>query len=259
MTKAWSKPTIQSLPDQVAQMILQRIADGELQPGHHLPAQRELAGSMGVGLAVIREALQRLAALHIVEANHGSGTIIRPFRWMPLIYDPTLSELAVQRIGIRDLWETRRLLEGEVIRLATVRATKSDLAELRTVLDRADPLPPDYDASQVLNREFHLALAHATHNGVLVDLIAPLLEVRVNGASHRFTRDYCRRTWEVHQAIYDAVAARDVTAADRAILRHFEVGPIALAELEARQRGIMRSRQSRDRSNATRPARQKRP
>ena len=114
MTKAWPSPVARSLPDQVAQTILQRIAAGELQPGHWLPSQRDLAQSMGVGLAVIREAVQRLEALDIVATTHGSGTVIRPFRWIPLLFDSALFHLAVQRIGIRDLWEARRLLEGQI-------------------------------------------------------------------------------------------------------------------------------------------------
>src|SRR5579885_3051357 len=236
MTKTWPKPTVQSLPDQVTQTILARIAAGELRPGHRLPAQRELAESMGVGLAVIREAMQRLEALNVVEASHGSGTVIRPFRWMPLIYSPALFVLAMQRIGIRDLWETRRLLEGQVIRLAVERATRANLDAMRAILERAEPLPENYERSQGLNREFHLALARSTQNAVLEDLIAPLLDVHTQGVAHRFTQDHCRLTWDAHQAIYDAVAARDAVAADRAIAAHFEVGPIALAEIEARSR-----------------------
>jgi len=238
MTKTWPSPIVQTLPDQVAQTILQRIAKGELAPGHKLPSQRDLAQSMGVGLAVIREAVQRLAALNVVEAAHGSGTVIRPFRWMPLIYDPTLFHLAMQRIGIRDLWEARRLLEGQVIRLAAERATQSDLAAMRAILERAKPLPKDYAASQVLNREFHLALARASQNAVLEDLLSPLLDVHTEGAAHRFSRETCRRTWEAHRLIVEAVAARDIGAADRAIKRHFRIGPIALDEIDARSRSV---------------------
>jgi GntR family transcriptional repressor for pyruvate dehydrogenase complex len=245
MTKAWPKPLIQSLPDQVAQTILQRIAAGELLPGHRLPSQRDLAESMGVGLAVIREAVQRLQTLNIVEATHGSGTMIRPFRWIPLIYDSSLFMLAMQRIGVRDLWETRRLLEGQVIRLAAERATTEDLAAMRAVLDRADPLPVDYAVSQTLNREFHLALARSTHNAVLEDLVAPLLEVRTEGVSHRFTQEHSRNTWQSHQGIYEAVAARDLAAADSAIIRHFEVGSVALAEVEASTRKAAVARRKR--------------
>lgn len=233
MTKAWPKPSLQNLPDQVAQTILQRISSGELPPGSRLPSQRELAERMGVGLAVVREAVQHLAALNVLEANHGSGTIVRPFRWMPLIYDPTLFLLAAQRFGVRELWECRRLLEGQVIRLAVERATEDDLSAMQAVLRAADPLPVNYAASQSLNREFHMALARAAHNSVMEDLLAPLLEVRTHGAERRFTREHCRLKWKSHQAIYDAIESQDMKAADKAISRHFdEVGTVALAEFE---------------------------
>lgn len=233
MTKAWPSPTIQTLPDQVAQTILKRIASGELVPGSRLPPQRELAQSMRVGLAVIREAVQRLAALNVVEANHGSGTVIRPFRWMPLIYDPALFHLAMQRIGIRDLWEARRVLEGQIIQLAAERATKADIDAMAAIIRRAEPLPLDYAASQELNREFHLALARASKNAVLEDLLSPLLDVHTEGAERRFSAEFCKKTWDAHQEILDAVESRDPAASARAISDHFTVGPIALKEIEA--------------------------
>ena len=244
MTKAWPMPSVQSLPDQVAQVILERIATGKLLPGHRLPSQRELAQSMGVGLAVIREAVQRLTALNVVEATHGSGMTVRPFRWMPLIYDPSLFELAVQRIGVRDLWEARRLLEGQVIRLAAERATEANLRAMREVLERADPLPLEFETSQALNREFHLAMAKAGQNAVLEDLVAPLLDVKFEGTAHRFSAEHSRKTWQAHQTIYDAIAAHDLAAADRAIKKHFEVGPIAADEIEARGRAISAARRA---------------
>ena len=122
---------------------------------------------MGVGLAVVREAVKRLEALNIIGATHGSGTVVRPFRWLPLIYDTSLFQLAAKRIGIRDLWETRQLLEGQIVRLASQRATASNLKTILSVLKRADPIPLDYDVSQGLNREFHLAVAEASQNPVL--------------------------------------------------------------------------------------------
>lgn len=242
MSKTWPSPTVQTLPDQVAEAILQRVATGELQPGYRLPSQRDLAQSMGVGLAVIREAVQRLATLNIVEASHGSGTIIRPFRWLPLLYDKSLFHLAMQRIGIHDLWEARRLLEGQITRLAVDRRTGINLERMRAILDDARPLPATYDASQALNRKFHRALAEAGQNAVLVDLLDPLLDVQTEGASHRFNEDHCRRTWEAHEAIYKAVAERNMAAAECAIEDHFKVGPIALHEVEARGRAAPASR-----------------
>jgi DNA-binding transcriptional MocR family regulator len=59
MGTTWPVAIVQSFPDQA---ILQRIVTSELLSGHTLPSQRYLAQSMGVGLSVIREAVQRLAA-----------------------------------------------------------------------------------------------------------------------------------------------------------------------------------------------------
>jgi GntR family transcriptional repressor for pyruvate dehydrogenase complex len=228
MSKIWPKPVSQSLPDQVAGFIVQRIATGDLAAGHRLPSQRQLAQSMGVGLAVVREAVKRLEALNILDATHGSGTVVRPFQWMPLLYDPALFMLAVKRIGIRDLWETRRLLEGQIVRLAAERATADNLKKIRAVLDRADPLPLDYADSQALNREFHIAVARASQNAVLADLLTPLVDVHISGIDHHFTHEMSRRTWAAHEAIYDAVASHDVGASEEAMRAHFTVGPIAV-------------------------------
>ncbi len=228
MNQIWPKPIAQSLPDQVAELIVQRIATGQLATGHKLPSQRQLAQQMGVGLAVVREAVKRLEALNVVGATHGSGTVVRPFRWMPLLYDPSLFLLAVKRIGIRDLWETRRLLEVQIVRLAAERATDENLEEIRAVLDRAVPPPLDYGVSQGLNREFHIAVAKGSQNAVLIDLLTPLVDVHIEGIAHHFTEEMSRRTWAAHQAIYRAVAKRDVAAAEDAMREHFTVGPIAV-------------------------------
>lgn len=228
---SWPKPASRNLPNQVAETILDRIANGRLKPGTRLPSQRELADTMGVGLAVIREAVKRLETLNVVEASQGSGTIIRPIQWAQLIYDPGLFPLAVQRVGVRNLWEVRQLLETQGIRLAVQRATKDDLEAIRAVLQRADPLPLEFETSQALNREFHLALARATQNTMLESILAPLLDVRVPGADRQFTRDHCQRTWDAHQRIYAAVSSRDLAASEQAILAHFQVGPLLPEEV----------------------------
>jgi len=241
MIATWPKPTVQALPDQVGQTIFERIAAGELRPGQRLPSQRGLAQSLGVGLAVVREAVQRLEVLNIVETTHGRGTVVRPFSWIPLIYDPSLFLVAVQRIGVRDLWETRRLIEGQIIRLAAQRATDAHLAAVHEILARVEPLPESYAAHRTLNREFHLSVAGAAQNIVLENILAPLLDIQVEGATHRFNTEHCRASWQAHWRIYDAVAAHDVSLAQLAIEHHFEVGPVAPVEIKSLGRGRTRA------------------
>ena len=173
-------------------------------------------------MSVIREAIQRLQALHVVDAEPGSGTTVRPFHWLPLIYDPSLSRMAIAHIGAADLWEARRLLEGQIVHLAALRATPADLSEIHAVIDRADRGAEDYDAHVALNRAFHLAVARAAKNVVLLDLVAPLLDIRVDGEGDR--RDIARavESWSAHRLIYEALASRDRAAVERAVEHHFE-------------------------------------
>jgi GntR family transcriptional repressor for pyruvate dehydrogenase complex len=218
----WSRPNVQTLSDHVAQAILKRIASGGIRAGDRLPSQRELAQTFDVGMSVIREAIQRLQAVHVVDAEPGSGTTVRPFHWLPLIYDPALAAMAIRHIGTADLWEARRLLEGQIVHLAAARATADDLAEIRAVIEQADHCPEIYDTHVALNRAFHLAVARAAKNVVLLDLVAPLLSIRVDGEGDR--RDIARAidSWSAHRLIYEALASRDKAAVERAVAHHFE-------------------------------------
>jgi len=225
----WSKPAVQSLPDQVGRAILERIASGALKPGQHLPSQRNLARSLGVGLAVVREAIQRLEALNVLETSHGRGCVVLPFRWTHLLFDPAVVPMAVHHLGVRDVWETRRLIEAQIIRLAAQRCSEDNLAELREILSRAEPLPATYAQTQALNCEFHLAVAAAAQNAVLRDILEPLLNLQVEAAKHDFSAKRCREAWQAHWRMYEAIAAHDLDLADSAIEHHFQVGPMALA------------------------------
>ena len=71
-------------------------------------------------------------------------------------------------------------------------------------------------------------------NVVLEDLLAPLLDIQVDGVGHRFTREQCRKTWAAHWAIYNSVRDRDAAAGEEAVREHFKLGPVAIEEIEAR-------------------------
>jgi GntR family transcriptional repressor for pyruvate dehydrogenase complex len=233
-TESWRKPIVQSLPDQISRVILGRIATGELLPGDKLPPQRELAQNLNVGMSAVREAIQRLEVLNIVDTQHGSGTVIKPFRWFNLVYDPSFFLMAAQHIAVRDLWEARHVIEAQIASLAAIRATKSDIALMREILVRADPYPRDYDLNTALNSEFHLAVAAASKNMVLRDMLAPLLEIRIAGVAHHYNDEERRKVWESHGAIYHAISEHDAEAAVVAVAKHFALGALALKEIVAR-------------------------
>lgn len=220
ISQTWPKPVPRTLADQVVEALLMQIAAGRLRPGASLPAQRDLAKQLGVGLAVLREAIQRLQSLRVLKAYHGRGTIVEGLKWNQLLFEPSLNVLALESQMLNQLWEARYAIEKETVRLAAVRATAQDLAAMRQVLDEAVPDPTDYPENQRLNKAFHLALARASKNDVLVDLLGPLLDIQLGTMRTVFDAEISRETWEVHRAIYAAVATRDVAAAAAAMEQH---------------------------------------
>jgi len=216
----WSKPVVRTLADQVADMILTQIVEGQLRPGEALPAQRELARRLGVGLAVVREAIQRLQTLRILSARQGRGTVVEPVGWVQLMFEPSLGILALERHALAQIWEARNGIEKETARLAAQRATEADLAVLRGIVEEAADGLGSYDEHKRLNRAFHSALADASKNRVLSEMLEPLL--RIGLGTHRKVYDMktSRRAWILHRHIFEAVASRDEAAVAATMANH---------------------------------------
>jgi len=64
------------IPQVIARRILEMIHSGVWQPGDSLPPQRALAKSLGVGVSSLREALQSLRAIGVLEIRPGEGTFV---------------------------------------------------------------------------------------------------------------------------------------------------------------------------------------
>ena len=220
MTDAWSKPVVRTLVDQVATAVLQQISGGRLRPGQSLPPQRQLARELGVGLSAIREAIQRLQTLGILRTQQGRGTVVENLSWPQLIFEPSLAIVALERDILRDVCEARNAIEMETARLATLRARDESLAEIRAVLDEAGDVLATYDENQRLNKVFHMAIARASHNRVLPDVLAPLLEVEVGTMRKVYDGEMSRRSWEIHREIFAAIAARNRDAVAGAMRKH---------------------------------------
>jgi GntR family transcriptional repressor for pyruvate dehydrogenase complex len=170
--------------------------------------------------------------LRVLKAYHGRGTIVEGLKWNQLIFEPSLSVMALESQMLNQLWEARYAIEKETVRLAAARADDDDLAAMRSVLDEAVPDPVEYSENRRLNRAFHLALARAAKNDVLVDLLAPLLDIEMTAMRTLYDAEISRETWEVHRAIHGAVAARDVAAAAAAMEQHVAASDTEMRKLQ---------------------------
>jgi GntR family transcriptional repressor for pyruvate dehydrogenase complex len=230
ITNPISKAT---LADQVAERILTLVTDGTLVPGSSLPSQRDLAQQFRVSLAAVREAVQRLQSLGVIKTQHGSGMVVCDISWKQVMLEPSLVLVALEGNAMRHLWEARHALEIEVARLASLRATETDLAAIRGVLDEAGEFLETAAENQRLNRKFHLALAAAAKNPVIEDLLSGLLDMDFSAIRKFYTEASGRESWELHRNIFNAISSRDPHAAEQAMEAHAMALDEELSQLEA--------------------------
>lgn len=203
---------------QIADQIAQLIASGEFPAGARLPAERELAASLGVSRTSVREAIISLEMSGLVDVRVGTG-----------IFVTTPPEGAGHPGGDTgpgpfELLAARRLVEGEIAALAAKNATPADAAALRASVERLEAKVSDFSAREAEDRDFHVLLAKATGNGSLELVVEGLWNQRAGLWSrlqqHFHTVELAERTIRDHAAIAAAVAARDPDAARVAMHRH---------------------------------------
>ena len=151
----------------VVHVLVDRIVSGEFEPGALLPTEPRLCEAFSVSRTVIREAVKILEEKGLVHVRQGQGTTVAaPAEWNLL--DPMVLEASVRHDKdlrvLDDLVEVRRVLESEMARQAAVKATLSDRAEMKRLLDQmaAEAVTPDDHV--LTDLEFHNAIMRASGN-----------------------------------------------------------------------------------------------
>jgi len=203
---------------QIADQLAQLIASGEFPAGARLPAERELAVSLGVSRTSVREAIISLEMSGLVEVRVGTGIFV------------TAPQPGASRAGADagpgpfELLAARKLIEGEIAALAAKSATASHAAALRSSVERLEAKVNDFAAREAEDREFHVLLAKATGNGSLELVVEGLWNQRAELwgrlQQHFHTDELAERTIRDHAAIATAVASHDPEAARAAMHRH---------------------------------------
>lgn len=172
------------LSDQLAEQLYVLVQQRQLQPGQRLPAERQLAEELGVSRAALREAIQRLSSRGILESRVGSGTFVCAHA--PLWSDQAISPLVpLMRDDPQyryDVLEARQILETGTAWLAAQRATDKDRDRIRSCFDEMLNHQNIHDADNAAraDTQFHLAIAEASHNIVVVQAMRSLFEMVLN-------------------------------------------------------------------------------
>lgn len=216
-----TKLTRNRLSEQVAIEIENLIMEGKLNPGDQLPTELEFAEQFGASRTVIREAVKVLSAKGLVTTQSGKGTFVTALGPDTLSV-PMRLFFRMGENAYEDLQEVRETLEPRIAVLAAQRAIPEDLDQMRVALDRMREHVGNMPEFIAADRDFHVALATATRNRmflVLVDSIVGALQDEMRVVFH-MSAEGPKRAIEEHRRICEAIASKDVAAAQKATEHH---------------------------------------
>ena len=169
------------LSDDIVEQLEGMILEGTLKSGERLPAERALAERFGVSRPSLREAIQKLAAKGLLVSRQGGGNYVVESLGSTFS-DPLLHLLENNPEAQRDLLEFRQTLEASCAYYAALRATEVDRERLTAAFEALqDCYTRDDEVSRVeegaADARFHLAIAEASHNAVLLHTIRGLFDL----------------------------------------------------------------------------------
>src|ERR1700742_711695 len=129
LTAAGGLSDRQDLRQRVVGRIVELIRTGNLRPGDRLPPERELVEIFSISRPSLREAMRALSTLGIVASRHGGGTFVTDLEARTLLA-PLDFFLQLSQVNLEDTFESRRIIEIEIVRKAASQATRADIADL---------------------------------------------------------------------------------------------------------------------------------
>ncbi|WP_179283981.1 FadR/GntR family transcriptional regulator [Bordetella genomosp. 10] len=226
------------LYEAVFETLASEILTNVLPPGSALPVDMVLSQRFAVSRTVIRETIQVLASVGLVDVRHGAGTYVNDSQHWDLL-DPHLLNLIGKTgtIGllIDDLLDIRRMFEVEATGLAAKRATRQEVDELQALVDRMrDPAATEQDHLD-LNLEFHSLLVQASHNRILRGLreqLRGVLSVMMNARQSQADAEMRIVSTAMHQMIVDSIRERRPDRARAVMLAHVQGAERSLQQRE---------------------------
>jgi GntR family transcriptional repressor for pyruvate dehydrogenase complex len=209
------------LYEQIVQQVEESIRKGAMKPGDQLPPERELAQQFGVSRTAVREAVKALREKGHVEAYPGRGTFITDGTSHAIKQSLDRMIRIAQPEGSGFLAEVREILEPEIASLAAVRADAQDIAAMREPIAVMDEARKDSDAFIEGDLDFHLALAEAAANPLILSLIDSIVGLLREQRMRIFlVEGGPERGQYHHKRILEAIEHHDPVGAREAMKAH---------------------------------------
>ncbi|NEZ70441.1 FadR family transcriptional regulator [Clostridium botulinum] len=156
-----------TLVGQVTAQIENMIESGLWKVGEKIPAEPELMNKFDVSRNTLREAIQSLVHVGMLETRQGIGTIVKSNSNLGMAL-----EKKIQKSDLLETLEVRLALEREAAQLAAERREVEDLEQIETCLKKCKIAAENNDSLQFIKMDidFHKAIVQATHNKIFIEL-----------------------------------------------------------------------------------------
>jgi GntR family transcriptional repressor for pyruvate dehydrogenase complex len=211
-----------ALSEKIIAQISDALVAGELKPGDRLPPERELAEQFGVSRTVIRDAVKTLAGRGILHVKHGAGIFVTTSEENAIERLGALSDiLPLQGVRLRDLFEIRKVLEAEGAEWAARRRNDYHLERLRGILEDAHRNSENLEVLSERDAQFHVAIAEASQNLVLVRVMLTLLDLLAQSRRESLSiPGRAKLSLKDHERILEEIEAQRHERARETMLEH---------------------------------------
>lgn len=211
-----------SLTDRVELSLISLFMDKKLKVGDLIPTELELANLMGVSRTVIRESLNRLKTVGLIESIKHKGTIITSPD-LPGVLKKLMIPSIMGEDTLKNIFELRLIIEVGMADFVVARATDKDIEELRQIVKNEISPSRDtlFDVSYEI--EFHSKLYSITGNETLKgfqNLLLPMFSYVYSQGIIVSKRT--RRQYVSHRELVEVLAERNADRFREAMRNHLE-------------------------------------
>lgn len=211
--------------DALVEELENRIHSGVLADGQALPSERALIEEFAISRTVAREAVRILSTKGLIEARPRHRPVVRAPGFDAAVdaVSSIVAHLLGQKGGVRNLFDTRILVEAALVREAALSADKDDIAALKKALDANEAAINDSERFYETDRLFHRSLYEIPGNPILPALhraYSTWLAPQWSQMPRLPERN--RRNYMAHKGIFEAILMRDPDQAERLLRTHLE-------------------------------------
>jgi GntR family transcriptional regulator, transcriptional repressor for pyruvate dehydrogenase complex len=215
-----------SISEEIGNQIKESILDGFLKPGDKIPSERDMADELKVSRQCVREAINSLKAIGLLEVRKRSGIYVKSIT-SELLKGP-FDIIKDDVSKVYELMDIRKVLEYYSAFYAAKNATKKDIKRLHSVLLKLEVTTRDvkkYDYNSEF--QFHFLIAQASHNTMLLHIINTIYDKIMEAIKKTIDtmfldRKNRRRLFEHHRAVFEAIKEGAAREAARKMVKHFE-------------------------------------